>query len=323
MEELVSVIIPVFNRRELVKEAIMSCLLQSLANIEIIVVDDGSTDGTNATLKELSKKWGGVLSIYFQENAGPGLARDYGTRVAKGELIQYLDSDDLLMEDKLRLQLAKLRERPDDEICYMMSYQIDYGFSPPLWLGPMRLSGQRKDSLFPSLLNQRWWTTSSPLYRRRLIDRISPWTSLKNEEDWIFDAHAGGLKINICWVEKEGSVRRIHITKDHLSYNGYIDKDKLKDRITAKAILFQYAQDYGLKPVDKEMRLFSRECFFLARQTAILGMDVESSKALEIAKKSQGKIGILNPRYLIFQLIGQLLGWNNSARILRCLKGKM
>lgn len=323
MEGLVSVVIPVFNRRELVKEAIMSCLIQSVEKIEIIVIDDGSTDETNATLEELSKKWRGVLSIYFQENAGPGLAREYGTRVAKGEFIQYLDSDDLLMEEKLRLQLEKLRERPNDEICYMMSYQIDYAFSPPLWLGPMRLTGQQKDSLFPSLLNERWWTTSSPLYRRRLIDKISPWTSLKNEEDWIFDAHAGGLKINTCWVEEEGSVRRINITKDHLSYNGYIDKVKLKDRITAKAILFQYAQDYGLRPGDKEMQLFSRECFFLARQTAILGMYIESSKVLEIAKRSQGIIGILNPRYLIFQLIGQLLGWNNSARILRWLKGKM
>jgi len=321
---LVSVIIPVYNRPELVREAIMSCLLQTQETLEIIVVNDGSTDEkTIATLEELSNKWRKVLTIYSQKNGGPGIAREQGTKMAKGEFIQYLDSDDLLLEDKLQLQAEKLEEVSNSDICYMISYQIDYAFIPPLWSGPMRLSGCRKNGLFPDLLNQRWWTTSSPLYRKKLINKLAAWTALKNEEDWVFDAHAGSLGIGLCWVEKEGSLRRINISQDHLSNNGYIDKEKLKDRISAKEVLYRFALNYGIRPKDKEMKIFSRECFFLARQTAGLGMEAESKKMLRVAKESSGKKNFFNPSYITFEIIGQLIGWNNSARILRCLRGKM
>jgi glycosyltransferase involved in cell wall biosynthesis len=301
----------------------MCCLLQSYENIEVIIVDDGSTDQTPLILEELKKKWRKSLVIHVQENSGPGIARQNGTEMAGGEFIQYLDSDDLLLEDKLSLQVDKLRVQPESDICYMISFQADYAYKPPLLIGPMRSSGSKKGSLFPQLLNERWWTTSSPLYRRSLISRIDSWSCLKNEEDWVFDAHAGSLNTKICWVEQEGSIRRLNISSDHLSRDGYIDKEKLRDRIYAKALIYSCAKQYGLSSQDKEMKVFSRECFFLARQTAICGMDEETESIFKLAKQSGGEFSLLKPRLVFFQLMGQLLGWNNSARILRRLKGKM
>lgn len=320
---LVSIVIPVYNRPNLVREAIMCCLLQSYENIEIIIVDDGSTDITPLVLEDLRKKWGQSIVILVQANSGPGIARQSGTEVSKGEFIQYLDSDDLLIENKLSLQVGMLSEQIESDICYMISYQADYAYKPPLLMGPMRSSGRKKDSLFPQLLNERWWTTSSPLYRKSLINKIDSWTSLKNEEDWVFDARAGSLGIKVCWVAREGSIRRINISKDHLSHDGYIDKGKLRDRIYAKALIYSCAKNYGLRSQDKEMKSFSRECFFLARQTAVYGMNEETDIILRIAKQSGGSLSFLKPSLFIFQLMGQLLGWNNSTRIIRRLKGKM
>jgi glycosyltransferase involved in cell wall biosynthesis len=320
---LVSIIIPVYNRPNLVREAIMCCLLQSYENIEVIIVDDGSTDQTQLILEELEKKWRKSLVIRVQENSGPGIARQNGTEMAEGEFIQYLDSDDVLLEDKLSLQVDKLSEETNSDICYMISYQADYAYKPPLVIGPMRSSGGKKESLFPQLLNERWWTTSSPLYRRSLIRRMDSWSCLKNEEDWVFDAHAGSLHTKVCWVEQEGSIRRVNISSDHLSRDGYIDKGKLRDRIYAKAVIYSCAKHYGLRSQDKEMKIFSRECFFLARQTAICGMGEETESIFRLAKQSGGRFSFLKPSLVFFQLMGQLLGWNNSARILRRLKGKM
>jgi len=322
-EGFISIIIPVYNRPDLVSQAIMCCLLQSYENIEIIIVDDGSTDETPLVLEELKKKWERSLVVHRQVNTGPGAARQSGTDMSGGEFIQYLDSDDLLLEDKLRLQVGRLREITGSEICYMISYQSDYAYNPPLMMGPMRSSGRRKGSLFPQLLNDRWWTTSSPLYRRSLIERMDSWSSLKNEEDWVFDARAGSLQAKVCWVEQEGSIRRINISKDHLSHGGYIDKEKLRDRIYAKALIYSCAKQYGLRSRDKEMKSFARECFFLARQTAISGMNEETESIFKIAKQSAGVLSAVKPSFIFFQLMGQLLGWNNSARILRRLKGKM
>src|SRR5512143_4106165 len=93
---LVSTIIPVYNRQALLREAVASVLAQSYRPIEIIVVDDGSTDDTLAVCEELAGHRPDVVRTIRISNGGPGLAREAGRRFARGEFIQYLDSDDLL-----------------------------------------------------------------------------------------------------------------------------------------------------------------------------------------------------------------------------------
>jgi glycosyltransferase involved in cell wall biosynthesis len=322
MEGIVSTIIPVFNRADLIREAVMSVLLQSHDLVEIIIVNDGSTDGTSLVLEELRAKWSSSISIYHQSNSGPGPARQRGTDNAHGEFIQYLDSDDILFEHKLTLQVAKLKEIKASNVCYMISYQVDHSYTPPLWIGPMRSSGKREHSLFPKLLNERWWTTSSPLYRKSLIKKIPSWLPLKNEEDWVFDAQAGALQTNVCWVEEEGSIRRMNIG-EHLSKEGYVDKEKLEDRIIAKGIIYDCATRYGLTRKDKEMKSFARECFFLARLTAGMGMKEPAKDIFRIAQNAGGLSSYLDPRFIAFRLIGQLGGWNNSARMISWIRSKI
>jgi glycosyltransferase involved in cell wall biosynthesis len=104
----VSVIIPTYNRSAMVREAIASVLAQCDADFELIVVDDGSTDGTLEMLAGLDG-----VSVARTEHRGVAAARNYGVTMAHAPLIAFLDSDDLWAPDKLRRQLDFMRQFPD------------------------------------------------------------------------------------------------------------------------------------------------------------------------------------------------------------------
>src|SRR5947207_15526114 len=97
IDSLVTTIIPVHNRPRLLGEAVASVLAQTYRPIEIIIVDDGSTDDTPAVVDAMAARHPSVVRAIHQPNAGPGAAREAGRRMARGEFIQYLDSDDGLL----------------------------------------------------------------------------------------------------------------------------------------------------------------------------------------------------------------------------------
>jgi glycosyltransferase involved in cell wall biosynthesis len=103
-----SVIIPTYNRRDLLVEAINSVFQQHYPAIEIIVIDDGSTDGT---AQMIADKFPSVR-YFYQPNQGPSAARNRGILESKGELIAFLDSDDIWLANKIDIELALLQEFP-------------------------------------------------------------------------------------------------------------------------------------------------------------------------------------------------------------------
>ena len=100
----VSVIIPAYNRADLIGETLESVFAQTYRDYEIIVVDDGSTDNTKEVLASLAAA--GKLRYTYQENAGLPAARNTGIRLAVGKYVAFLDSDDLFAPDKLEKQVA-------------------------------------------------------------------------------------------------------------------------------------------------------------------------------------------------------------------------
>ncbi|MBD2071195.1 glycosyltransferase [Leptolyngbya sp. FACHB-671] len=104
----VSVIIPAYNCAEYIAETIESVLNQTYSDYEIIVVDDGSTDAT----REVAKAYGDRLQYVYQQNQGAAAARNRGMRLARGELIAFLDGDDLFSPDKLAVQVAYFDANP-------------------------------------------------------------------------------------------------------------------------------------------------------------------------------------------------------------------
>jgi glycosyltransferase involved in cell wall biosynthesis len=124
--ESISVIIPAFNREIYVGQAIESALGQTYPPIEIIVVDDGSTDRT----VEVARSYGSSVRCIWQENQGVGAARNTGLKEARGSHIALLDSDDLWDKMKLELQAVYLRAHPETDMvfCHMkpfLSPEID------------------------------------------------------------------------------------------------------------------------------------------------------------------------------------------------------
>ena len=106
---MVSVIIPAYNCERFVVEAVNSALEQDYAHREVIVVNDGSTDGTLQVLRG----FGGMIRLIGQKNAGPPCARNAGLRAARGEYVAFLDADDVWSQGKLRAQVAHLETHPE------------------------------------------------------------------------------------------------------------------------------------------------------------------------------------------------------------------
>lgn len=107
-----SVIIPVYNGEDFLADALESVLRQDYVPVEIIVVDDGSTDGTAAVARSYGKD---VIYVY-QPNSGPPAARNRGIKQARGDLISFLDADDLWPDDKLHWQVPLLLEEEETDI---------------------------------------------------------------------------------------------------------------------------------------------------------------------------------------------------------------
>jgi len=111
MKNLVSVIIPTYNRAKRLPRSIESCLTQTHQDVEVVVIDDGSTDETPEILRELTEKWGSERLRYIrQDNHGACVARNVGLDSARGEFIQFLDSDDVIHPVKFEKQIKALRE---------------------------------------------------------------------------------------------------------------------------------------------------------------------------------------------------------------------
>lgn len=113
---LVSCIIPVFNGEKYLQEAIESVLRQTYAPIEIIVVDDGSADGTGAVADRYSDR----IRYLRQNNMGPAAARNSGIRSAGGQYIAFLDADDLWHPEKIRLQVQQIEREPGIDGCFTL-----------------------------------------------------------------------------------------------------------------------------------------------------------------------------------------------------------
>jgi glycosyltransferase involved in cell wall biosynthesis len=111
--ELISCIIPVYNGELYLRESIESVFAQTYRPLEIIVVDDGSTDGTAGSVAA----YGDLIKYVWQANAGPAAARNRGVSEAHGQFIAFLDADDLWHREKLERQARHLETRPQLEYC--------------------------------------------------------------------------------------------------------------------------------------------------------------------------------------------------------------
>ena len=272
---LVSTIIPVLDRPVLVVDAVASVIAQTHRPIEVIVVDDGSTDETPRVLEGLAARHPAEIRVLHQPHAGVGLAREAGRRQAAGEFIQYLDSDDVLDARKFERQVAGLRAHPDCGISYGKTRYYRLG-SPPrdaVW----GRTDQTIDRLFPSFLEGRWWQTATPLYRRTVSDRAGAWSSLAYAEDYEYECRIArqGTRLHFC--DAFVADYRLH-SSTRLSREVELRPELIRDRARAYLLAFEHGRAAGFDDVRPDPS-FSLRLFRTACQCHALGDD-ESGRAL-------------------------------------------
>ena len=160
----VSVVIPTYNRADFVREAIASVLRQDYPHIELIVVDDGSRDGTAAVVSS----FGPAVQYLWQENCGVSTARNRGVAASTGGLIAFLDSDDLWLPRKVSAQVAYFEAHPDAQACHTDEIWIRRGVR----VNERHTHRKQGGWQFPASLPRCVISPSAVMMRRALWDRL-------------------------------------------------------------------------------------------------------------------------------------------------------
>ena len=181
MSPLISVIIPVYNGEEYLAEALESVIAQAYRPIEIIVVDDGSTDGTATVASRFNES----IRYTYQQNSGPASARNRGLRMALGKVIGFLDADDLWVENKLELQLGRLASDPSLQFVIGLAQSVEI---LGLVDGKHRLGKLSDPTFFPNV--------GSMLFKRAVFDAVGFLDeTLRFCEDWDWLMRARELSV--------------------------------------------------------------------------------------------------------------------------------
>lgn len=165
----VSVIIPTFNRRDLVCETIDSVLGQTLHDSEIVVVDDGSTDGTREVLLS---RFGQRIKYIYQENRGRSAARNRGVLESSGEYVLFLDSDDLLLSQSLELLSSYLDSHAEVGVVYSDGYYCDENGENIAQISETRPPLRGENMLETLVLNNVIVAPHSAMVRRSRLDGL-------------------------------------------------------------------------------------------------------------------------------------------------------
>jgi glycosyltransferase involved in cell wall biosynthesis len=308
---LVSTIIPVFNRPELLREAVASVLAQTYRPIEVIIVDDGSTDSTPAVCVELTVAHPEV-SFARVPNGGPGQAREVGRLRARGEFLQYLDSDDLLDPRKFAAQVEALRRVPEAGVAYCRTREYRIG-SAVEDVASAR-TGTVFHTLFPDLLDGRVWQTVSPLFRRGVTEEAGPWTNLRQEEDWEYDAKIAATGARLVWNDDFLADFRHH-TASRAGGHSLGSPEKMRWRYEAHRLILGHARRHGVTTQDPHMARFARELFLLARQCGAVGLGDESRHLFELARQASAPPLARAWDFSLYKALTRVIGWCMAGRL--------
>ena len=187
MSALVSCIIPLYNGERFLREAIESVLAQHHRPIEIIVADDGSTDGSWSILADYAAS----VRIVSQSTSGPAATRNLGLRAAQGEFVAFLDADDLWHPRKLELQMARFTVRSDLEACVTLAQLF--------WTDEASAEAERYRD-HPRAQPLPGYATTTLLARRHVFDVVGEFRTelwFGDATDWFVRASEAGVVLEL------------------------------------------------------------------------------------------------------------------------------
>jgi len=219
--EKISVIIPAYNSAKSLCEAVDSVLAQTYPVHEIIVVDDGSTDNTKEIVTRYARRTTRDVQYIYQANKGPAAARNAGLRVAKGDYIAFLDSDDLWLPEKIEKEMALFKGSNYGMVYCDMSHVVD---GKPVYKSYLKEKGYRffgSGDLYNGLLNENFIFTPTVIIKTEVLKQIGYF----DENYRICEDYKMWLSIarnhSIGYLDEPLVIRRrveSNITKDKLLY---------------------------------------------------------------------------------------------------------
>lgn len=241
MDPLVSVLVPLYNSEKFVGQAVESVLSQTLADFELVIVDDGSTDSSASIVASYSDRR--IRYIRNETNTGLAMVRNKALSLARGQFIAWLDSDDVSLPNRLALQVNLLRENPNVGLCGSWVRAFDTTHDV-LWRYPTDAAVVRSRMLFDSPL-----ATSATMMRRAVVEHTHPWFDprfppAEDYELW--------ERISRRWlVTNIGSVLALY--RLHAAQTSKLKE--AQQRAAVKSVQLRQLDHLGIAPADDELEL--------------------------------------------------------------------
>lgn len=303
--ELISIIVPVYNVEQYVKKTIESILKQTYRDIEIICVNDGSTDNTLQVLKFISAADDRV-KVFSKANEGVTLARKYGIDQAQGEYIGFVDADDIVEPDMYE-RLYKNLKKYDVDISHC-GYVIDHlDGSKEYFYNTKRISCQKKIEAVKDLISGVFEPgLCNKLYKYDLLKKFFDSGvmdySIKMNEDvlmnyYLFKKAESSVLEDVClyhYVKREGSATVSGFKKSNI-----MDRLKVKEVIYNDSIGTEYENTATVAYLEKFFHSYNA---FLCQNNSDYNDDMEQIRELLIKHKDSAKL--LNRKY---RLLSKLL----------------
>jgi glycosyltransferase involved in cell wall biosynthesis len=257
----------------MVKEAVDSVLAQDFEDFELMVVDDGSTDGT---ADEIKKYGGRVRLLQHKENRGVSASRNSGILQAKGKYIGFLDSDDLWVKGKLKIQVTFLDENPHYPLCYTDEIWVRKGKRVNPMLKHAKYSGWILEKCLPLCII----SPSSAMMRKALFSKVGLFDeALPVCEDYDFWLRISA-RFPIFFIDRKLIIKRGG-HPDQLSHRFWGN-----DRFRVMALEKLLSEPY-LKPEEREwvLREMKKKCQILSKGFFKRGNEPEGRRYQEIMKQ--------------------------------------
>ncbi|WBL41302.1 glycosyltransferase family A protein [Algoriphagus halophytocola] len=312
-DPLVSIIIPVYNKAPFVRETLESALQQTYPNIELVLVDDGSTDGSFEILKEYFAKYPDKTKLIDQDNQGVSAATNVGIAAAKGEYIQFLDADDLLSPNKIANQIKLLQGQSESILasCEWRLFQDDLKKSYSIPYGVFQDFKSGSDLLLRFWNKQEMHQPAVYLTPRSLIEKAGPWdeTLTINQDGEFFTRVL--LHAEQVLYEPEGKV--------YYRSPGVNNVSQQKSEKAIKSLLDSYMcyEREVLKFEDsKRVRIALKKVY----QKFIYDVFPQYPDLISKAESLMQNLGVDQPTYIggpKFQMLSKYLGFKNALRLKR------
>lgn len=306
----VGIVIPCHNVAGYVMDAVASVCEGQGDGLDLVCVDDGSTDGTNEVLLEAARRWPGQLRIHRQEKRGASAARNTGMRMVEGRYLQFLDADDRLLPGKIPAQMELAHREGDADLVVG-----DYEKVMPngLLLPELAMTGRP----WMALIRTRMGTTSSALWKREAVERAGGWDEqLASSQDYelMFRMLRHGARV--AW---DGTIRTRVLKREVGSISRTDEKANWQRYIALRRAMMDHLRATDAKGYALEIETLRQYIFMALR---IIAQDdlpaAEQAYREHIGPGFKPWLGkAITERYA---LLHQCLGFGAAERSLRKLR---